>query len=371
MEKSFGIGCFHFGVKENPPFDFDGLEYIAELQKSLSNITNISNIKIESDKEFKKTKVHIKKKPTNMEEDEGYFPDPAILNIEFELYIPFRIQSELAYIKEINVTCYTEKFKVKIIHNFYLPVAIIECINPSEESDPSLAVQIVREFIRKELNSDYIRFEVLGPSPFHFDCFLKPITPEESETFLFKDQIDALKAYDRLTMFYNSLEFNNAEEAMSHLENLISDEFGFFYDCVQNRYLKMHYWEQIHNNLELLVKIQNSKGLKGLFKKTYSRPKLIENLFSDISNFESKFIILDNIQHNNYNQIYSFQEEVYFKYFIDKQLEEKYDYPVKQTINLVEFFEGRRVKNVEISTALLTAILGGVIGSLLTYLLTP
>jgi hypothetical protein len=53
-QKSFGIGCFHFGVKKTPPFEFKGSDYLIELNKALSKISCLTNLKIDTDKDFKK-----------------------------------------------------------------------------------------------------------------------------------------------------------------------------------------------------------------------------------------------------------------------------------------------------------------------------
>ena len=70
-----------------------------------------------------------------------------------------------------------KNFQIKIKDSYHLPIALVEIIDPSETPKPSSAVQIVREFLRSEfkrINSDFLRFECLGPSPFHFDCYMVP-----------------------------------------------------------------------------------------------------------------------------------------------------------------------------------------------------
>jgi len=147
-EKAFGIGCYHFGVKKSPPFNFKGTEYLEELKLALSRISNLNNLKIKSDESFKEWTTKITEELPNLEDDESFFPHPFKLNIDFELYIPFRIQEEITEEKEKFIGTYGENFKVKIIQSFHLPVAVVEIIDPTKKPDPSTAVQIVREFIR-------------------------------------------------------------------------------------------------------------------------------------------------------------------------------------------------------------------------------
>lgn len=368
-QKSFGIGCFHFGVKKNSPFDFKGSEYLTNLNNALSKISSLTNLKIDTDEDFKNFELSITEATKNLENDEGYFPYSLIFEVVFNLYIPFRIQAEIIDTEEKYLSTFSEIFKVKIIQSYYLPVAIIETINPTKENDPSSAVQIVREFIRRELTddkSDYIRFECLGPSPFHCDFFIEPQKPDEDDDWLFSPEEELQKGYDNLTIYYNSDKIKDANEALEYLSSSIQDEFGFFYKCIQSKKAKMHNWQNIQENLNTLLEIQNATGLKGIFQRYFKRPKLIGKLFTDITTFEGSDIFNSGMQQNEYKETFSVKDITFFKSLIDKELEEELDYPVKQTTDLIHFFESRRVKSLELITALSAAILGGAIGALLT-----
>ena len=128
----------------------------------------------------------------------------------------------------------------------------------------------------------------------------------------------------------------------------------------------MHFWIRIQENLNTLLEIQNTKGITGFYKRFFIRPKLIGQLYIDLATFEVENIYQKYTQHNEYNHAFSVKDEIFFKSLIDRQLEEKLEYPVKQTVELLKFFESRRVKSLELITTLTAAILGGAIGALLT-----
>ena len=46
-ELSFGIGCFHFGLKKTPPFKYTGEAYILELRTALESVASIDNIDLD------------------------------------------------------------------------------------------------------------------------------------------------------------------------------------------------------------------------------------------------------------------------------------------------------------------------------------
>lgn len=371
-EKSFAIGCFNFGVKKKIPFEFKGSDYLKELDKNLHKIANLTNLSIESDNEFVDYKETVTKKTINIENDRGFFPNALILNIEFNLHIPFKTQAKLKGSKKKYLRTFTENFNVRILSDYYAPVAIIECLKPQQKCDPSNAVQIVREYLENELNeinSDYIRFETLGPSPFHLDCFLKPRKPHQSNEWFFQTEENILKGYDELIIYYNSDEFKNADEAMLVLNDSIIDELGFYYFSQQDRVYKIHAWYSLQKKLNKLLKIQKAKGAEGLYCRFFKRQKLIGKLFVDIATFEVESTYGNNFKQNSYKQTFIAEDETFFKTFIDKSLDEKDEYPIKQVTELISFFESRRVKSVELTMTIIAALIGGAIGSIITIYL--
>ena len=121
-------------------------------------------------------------------------------------------------------------------------------------------MQIIREFLSNEINvpnNDYVRFEALGPSPFHLDCYMKGQKSEDEENWLFSPEEYLLKGYNQLMINYNIDEFKDVDEAFEFIIESIKDEFGFYYYSVQNKVQQMHLWGDIQDNLNTLVQIQN------------------------------------------------------------------------------------------------------------------
>jgi hypothetical protein len=371
-KKSFAIGCFNFGVKKIPPYDFVGSDYLEQLEKTLSKVTNLTNLNFESDEDFPNRKKKITKKTPHIQNDRGYFPEALILEIEFNLHIPYKIQAKIIGGKKKYLRTNTEDFYVKILNGYFVPVTVIECIEPDKKNDPSSAVQIVREYLKKELKeiaSDYIRFEFLGPSPFHLDCYLKPRKFAENSDWFFETEMVLQKGYDDLTIYYDEDEFEDIEEAMYNLYPIINDELGFYYSAQQNRVHKMRSWNSLQKKLKKLLEIQKTKGLAGLYKKFFARPKLIEKIFVALATFEWDNIYVNNYKQNYYKQTFEVDDRILFKTFIDKELDEKDDHPIQQVSDLLNFFESRRVKSVELTMTIIAAIVGGAIGSIITIYL--
>jgi len=373
---SFGIGCFHFGIKKIPPFKFKGSEYIKELRTALQSISNIDNINIYCDDEFKNWSTDLIQELPNIGEGNGFFPKPMYMDIEFDVYIPFRIQKQLFEKSASFLETFTERFKISLHYTYHFPVTFIEPVNPSQKSTPSDAVVIVREFLEQEFKSsksDYIQFEYLGPSPFHADCYIQPgETKDDSNVdWKFQAKIYPQKySYNEIVFYFNPGILEKAEEAKEVIIEEIQGELGFFYNIVQLEVVKMHDWEKIEKLVEDLVSAQRMTGVKGFLKK-FVLSKRINEAFTSIAEFESDEIFFNSIKQKDYRDIYSDKKiETYFQSYIDNEIKEQLTYPTKQTFQLISFFERRRIKNIENFMILISAVIGGVIGSLLTILLS-
>lgn len=371
---SFGIGCFHFGVRKQHPFKFEGLEYIGELKETLGSISNINNIEIYCDDDFKNCSIPITRELPSIDSGIGCFPKPMYTVIKFEVYIPFRIQSQLLHMETPFLETFTEKFKISMNYTFYLPVTFVEPLDPSRETSPSDAVEIVRKFLEhefKNVKSDYIQFESLGPSPFHADCYIYPGESDGKNEVAWKLQSEILsqKGYDRIIFYFNPTQFMNAETAKEKILNEILDELGFFYYVVQTEVEKMHDWRKIQNLVEQLISIQRAQRVKAFFARIFTLPKLINETLISLTEFESKGLYFENANQKHYRDLFS-ARNAYFQIHIDKEMKDRIAYPTKEMSRLIGFFEGRRTKAVESLVVLIAAILGGAVGALLMILAT-
>lgn len=374
---SFGIGCFHFGVKKHPPFKFEGSAYIKALHKALNSISNIDNLKIDCNESFKKLSVKINEKLPSIRKKVGVFPNPFRFKIEFDLYLPLRIQKELFKFKTIERTprTYTEKFRIHMHYTYHLPVTFVECVNPSKVNNPSDGVIVLRKFLEKEFEkskSDFIRFEWLGPSPFHVNCYIhkgKPTDDGLTDWTFYSERPHIKYGYDVVDFYFNPKSFKNVEDVMPLIKEESSHELGFFYKFNQGRSKKIRKWSQIDTIIEELNSIQGMKGIKGGFKRTFCRNKIISQAITAIAELETDIISLKDFIQVSLDSIYSGKEVIIFKTDIDKAIQLDYSYPTKEMTQLLNFFEQRRVKSLEMLIVIISAIIGGSIGALITILL--
>ncbi len=149
---SFGVACFHFSPKACPPFRFRGTEYLAHLRRALESVPSISAVRFTHDDLLKNMEHDVQEVPQPLFEGGEPFPRPAFMTLQFEVYVPFRVQADLlsnplfGQLSAATLQTYTEKFRVTIFNLFHGPVAFVEPLAPSNQPDPSEAVIIVRNF---------------------------------------------------------------------------------------------------------------------------------------------------------------------------------------------------------------------------------
>lgn len=369
---SFGIACFHFGIAKEPPFRYDDKQYIAELYKALESIPNIEQINITGIDEGENPPQDISEKIPDIHEAGGVFPNWELGKIRFAIHIPDRIQRQILPFSEV---C-TERFEVLINYVFDMPVTFIEPIDPIGECSPSNAVIVVREFLKQQfinINSEYIRFEVLGPYPFHADCYIKPNedigSDESSSGFISKDVTTEI-GYDKLIFYYNTEIFENGEDAEVCIFNEIILELSFYYEIIQSQAIKIRKWEQIDEMLRNIIPEDRKKGIWSSFHEFIYYSGKIKELFIAIAIFERDSIFVKKRIGSDYKDVYSDRWASHFHNFIDKAMTEEETYPTKEIIQLLSYLEDKRAKNMELLTMFFSAIIGGAIGGLITLLLT-
>ncbi|OOE38429.1 hypothetical protein BZG06_16240, partial [Salinivibrio kushneri] len=80
-------------------------------------------------------------------------------------------------------------------------------------------------------------------------------------------------------------------------------------------------------------------------------------------------IYYKNIYEQHYFSIYKTgKHNIYLKTFVDASLEKWTNYPIKETSEIVGYFQNRSNKSLELSVVMLAAILGGAIGAFITVL---
>lgn len=373
---AFGIGCFHFGVKQHPPFTLSGQQYIDELTKFLDSVPSVESASTFFDEDFERASLQALAGEMNIPMMEGgdYFPAPSFGIVTFMVRIPYRVQSLLINTQEKFLDTYTEVFGVQVRYTYHWPVAFVSPISPTGPSDPSTGVRVVREFLCQEfakVDSKWIRFEYLGPSPYHVRCYITPYSNTDSETLAKVSSVrQHSREYDQIDFLYNSGAFDDLYEVEEYIFTEIEDEVSFFYKLVQLHRRRSLEWNEIRSSLTGLIELQKNNGWKSYFDRIAKSQTAINKIFIDIANFESRDMGLESFTREEYEALFVSEVSAVIKYDVDKEINNRLQYPTQEMSKLVQFFEDRRNRAVETLVIIIAAILGGVVGSGITIAFT-
>lgn len=371
---SFGVGCFGFGVKKKPPFQLKGAEYVSQLQSTLERISTASNIVIEAENNFKDISHKVENKIPVMDEGYGFFPSPAMdLKISFEIYIPTRIQKQLHDVTEFTrQPC--EKYRVSIRNTYHFPVTFIEQLENIPKNPPSSGVVVVRKFLEKqldEIDSKFIRFESLGPSPFHTDFVLfedKENTKDEPRGF--RCDLVQQRAYDLAKFYYNPDYYDKLENARDALFYELEDELGVFYKIVHSEVMHMHTWDEINNRVQGVLSAQKEKGMFRICLNLVQNYRELHETAIELSQFEANEIWDASEAEKDLKNLFSDNEVLFLEPILRKQIESSYSYPCSQIRDVLTLLETRRSNLMGTIIMLISAIIGGAVGSVITLLAT-
>ncbi|MGI8473213.1 hypothetical protein [Pectobacterium brasiliense] len=361
---SFGVGSYSFYLNDKAKDKVITVgDFIDELRSVLENIQTLDGLDIYFDNSLERESLTYHSIDDGSRKTNPLMPS---FDVSFELSISKRLQESI--IKN-RVGYYIEEhlpdsFRIHIKYVYHSSVTFIELINSEKKHKPSDAIMMIREYLKSEFNktNTYISFECIGPSPFHANFYL---SAGEIDT-----PVDVIKnhvlGYDEIEIKYNSNEFSSDVEAFHYVMFGMSHELDYFYMLVDNNNYHRFQWDCLQTNLDELNDLfKNKKGLLGYFdKKT-----LISNLLLSIWAFNGGKVEKDRSMKYYYVELYNGSYS-YLKEYIDKEISKSSEFPIKDTRELVQFYEAKNSKLFEMTITFLTGIVGGVVGSLVTLLST-
>lgn len=369
--KAFGIGCLHFSFQGGAEQEITVQEYIDEVRASLERLSNVSDVELYFDEDIKDERIDISES-THMNDGDPCYPHISFFELSFNLYLPIRVQAEVINRDQKYIHTDTENFHVVFKHDWHGPFTIVELIGAGLNSSPSTAIQIIRKYLKREIDSGgkTLKLDFVGPSPFHANFFLSGCEKNSSDKpSNFELNHIKVPAYDKLEFSYPTNQYESEDVAFEELISEISSEIAFFYELKILHARRSSDWDSIQNSLHKLLEIEDESHKKTLKDRYSKKPRLLDRLYREIGLFKGQEIYYKNIYEQHYYSIYRTEKHTnYLKTFVDAALENWTAYPIKETSEIVSYFQSRSSKSMELAVVLLAAILGGAIGAAITVL---
>jgi len=369
-----GVGCFNFGIRARTSDTLDFKAYLDQIKTTLEALPAIGEVSIEPSPDVVENgDVEVPKQLPRLDQGEGCFPGlPYQTRIEFSLFIPVRMQRELNPFAETGLG---EHFKVQMVAGWYgFPIAFVEPQEPTDEAEPSAAVAIVRNFLQQQLNeknTGSLAFQYLGPSPFHADVYIfDRSTRETNSDDVFTVEYVPRRAYDTILIGMNLSDSRRREAAIASFIDAALDELNLFYDIVQDHAARLTKWHSISHSINDLSVLLKGHGMRAAIARLRRLSKAINDVTISLAEFQADVIEKTDSIREHYTNVYRpDRRRPFFKPFVDREMQERQTYPVRELSELIRFAEARRTLTLQILVNIIVGILGGIAGAVTTLLL--
>lgn len=366
---AFGIGSWNFGLRYGRISVLSLNEYVSLLKEGLLAVSALNNLEILrlDDEDTELNASYLKDTGAGP----AIFPGQNLTNIKFDLYIPFRIQEDLAWSSASSQTK-TESFRVHVLYSYEGPVCFVELVDDENSCNPSIAVKVVREYLDKQLNGPQgkLAFTFVGPSPFHADFLVEGYgTPNQTDGS-FDNQILHLPGYADVRFRCCIKDFPTAEEGCGALFEELSAELGLFYEVHRSDVQKHKDWRGIEGIFTNLTGKPTSTRWSRRLRAMFLRGRHLQVLRTSLAKFEADQILDEHYMNSARRNVYDENSPAFLRKYLDSTLQDRPIFPTKQIEELIKFIERRRSKSIELLTTLLAALVGGLVGGLFVLLAT-
>ena len=251
----FGIGCFYFVPVEPAPASGQTARYKEIIQGALDAIPNANSIVIEGGDDPDVWRIRLQGNWPSLDVP-SFAAYPSLLSIEFDLFIPVRIQEQIVGRMHLQ-TVASEQFHIRVVH-YDMPLVVVSAMEYGREGDGSDYIVLVREHLKRELDSSDVRLSCLGPSPFHGDFSLDLVGEDRA---LCVSRIRESRGYSEYRCTYG-----RADQALDHRQPLrevlheLAPELEVFYAACRQRLLRLKAWEAIEGPRQSLPDGKRSRA---------------------------------------------------------------------------------------------------------------
>ena len=363
----FGVGCFYFVPTEPAPETGQSARYRDLIQAALEAIPNTNNIVIEGGEDPDPLLLPLQGSWPSLDAP-VFNAYPSYLNIEFDLYIPARIQEQiLNSLGEGFVG--SEHFHVRLIHSD-MPLVMVTATEPVGWKAGSTYIILVREYLQRELDESMVGLSCLGPSPFHSDFSLE-LGQQQGRPLIVRREQPTL-GYSQHWCSYESSghdDENDIRQALSEVLAELTPELTVFYDASRQRLLRMRAWEKIEEPVR--TSLLGDGCWCNAVRNRLRQSRSIRLVTARLIEFEMHRIFARQELEESLDRTYSIPGRAYLRDQVEKAAKNLGEYPIDEVYRLIEFLEGRRSKQVELLVVLIAAVVAGIAGGIAAWSLGP
>lgn len=363
----FGVGCFYFVPTEPAPRSGSGTRYKEPIRGALEAIPNINNVVIKGGEDIGLLGSPLQARWPSLDAP-GFATYPLWLKIEFDLYVPARIQGQLLHLVREGFVG-SEHFHVTLAHDF-MPLVMVTATEPGGWRAGSDYIVLVRKYLERELDKSVVALSCLGPSPFHSDFLLELVQQQDRPLVVRREQ--PTDGYSQHWCSYeNTSQDANMRQALRDVLHELSPELRTFYEACRVRDLLMSAWGTIEEPVRTSLLADGRGRWWDAIANRLRQRRSIRLVTDRLVRFEMDRLFERQGLEESIDRTYSVPGRAYLREEVEKAAKDLGEYPVDEVHRLIGFIEGRRSKQVELLVILIAAIVAGIAGGIAAWLLGP
>jgi hypothetical protein len=352
---AFGVGCFHFAPAAESHFETLG-GYVAALKEVLEGLEFVADtVLVSYDDAYEDQPIGVVQ--ADLQHGEEPYPNVPSGRLMFRVDLP-KDQAD-AVLGDMHVRVPGTRFLVEIIYGYWMPVALVYTLDLEDGADhPSNAVIVIREALSRALSEGEFDFQCLGPSPFHGDFFLSPVSGlDHGDKFALS--VTETRGYDRYDFLFDAREFDTASNAYIDLSESLGEELDFYYRVVAGRA------RQIRASMELDVQVFDAISLyrgrrfRDRVRRIFRGARAIDGAAVALAEYEGTEIREASALQRELTDVYAKDEPAFIREFVEEEINAGTKYPSDPARAMVSLFEARRLSSREATALIVAAVLGG------------
>ena len=268
VEAQLGFGSLHFQATAAAPDLFTGAEYLGWIESALRRLPAATVIEIAALDSAYLDSLWPAPGASDGYSDTGIpYPPLQFCRIKFALRIPREIQADVVDEDVVPGGAGSEDFIVSIQDGWQMPTAIVWPIDASQPGDGSSAVQMVREYLRREIGpaqTSPIGFDCLGPSPAHFTIQLVEGVQGQGQSFQLVQREPA--PYPNYVFAYRP-DVLGLAAAVDELHFEVNSQLDLLYRVESARVSQLRGWDKAEGGARRILNAYEARGPKGSIRR--------------------------------------------------------------------------------------------------------
>lgn len=370
-QMTFAVGCYHFNLQSAPDSPYTVDEYLSWLDLVLSGLPNVTWSNIDAPEGAGTEVVGPETRQGELAKLWGFSPLLSGVRLEYELVIPYRVQSEIASVMGSPLHTGTERFSV-VTEYHRMPLTLVRPIAPKGYSIPSDSLQMVRGYLEQEVpkvGDHPLEFRFLG-AQLRTEMFLAHDPSAPIGATAFASTLVQRRGWDHLFFECSEEAYPALDMALAQLFDELVPELDLFYTIHQfDRVLSERWWD-IEERINALVEREDRTGVGAWLSRALLPSRDLRRTTLRLALFRREQLEQDSSVAEQYRYIYRSDLANHLMAKVNEAQNGRSVFPVQNVADILDLLEKRGSLRIDRETAIVASLIGGLVGAVVVAALT-